>query len=162
MSKSRKKKKSITQLTYNVRDYFQSGKVRKLPLGPVFFSEIPTEDQEVIRMILITRQHVNGNKACTTFVIDHTCSLIDIGYYDYNLEMEVIEDIIKEFDLKPYDDYLALHDTILELYAIAKQQGDIKNPEFSIALKILEEDAPDCSKNRSLLKQWRCASSTSK
>jgi hypothetical protein len=154
MAKSRKKKKSNAALTYNVRNYFDSGRVVKLPLEPTYLAEIPAEDGQLIRLITITREHINGNKAYATFVIDASCSCIDTGYYDYNVADEIIDVVIKEYGLQVYDDYLALRDTIYAVYTNAKQLGNAKDPQLPFALKILEGDSGDAPKKRSLIKDW--------
>ncbi|HTN35820.1 MAG TPA: hypothetical protein VL053_02025 [Arachidicoccus sp.] len=137
MAKKENKKKQIPQIEHNKRSYFESGRVQKLPLGAMYMSQMEVEGREFI-MFLITRDHINGNKAFSTFLLDPATGQLDSGLYDFNEHPDSIDAIVEEFDLEPFDDYATLHHTIYEAEENHRQEGYTRNPEFRFAMMIME------------------------
>lgn len=162
MAKTKKRKKqqklgASQQMVHDRKGYFESGRARKLSLGTMYMAKVPDKQCDTLYMIVITRQHVNGNSAVASFFIGASEEFLNCGFYDYNLEPELLEKFVNDFNLKPFDNYASLHHTIYEVNRISRQKGFEAGADLEVALMILEEESAAVPKKRSLLKTWAAA-----
>ena len=139
------KKKSKKAAILSPENYIRQ-KSRNLPLGPCYILE--EFDKSGMCILIISRQHQNGNITFCLYFVDLRCLGIKDTIYQFNVPSEKLDEIIDEIESDAYNfikiPYEEAHNIIHAAVKYARKYGFEPCKDFtSITGHFLAEDSDD-------------------
>lgn len=122
-SKKKKKKKNAKPLAQKAnRDtYFATDRIKHLPRGH-YYTAI-TKIEEAAVCVFVTREHVNDCLSFAYFGISMFTGEIKDCDYQFNIKKEFFEELIEEFQLKPFAEKQSIELLIYDALNVHQSEG---------------------------------------
>ena len=140
---AKKKSARVIQLPTSPEAQIRT-RARNLKIGKCYINEDWDDSREAI--VIVTREHVNGNLTVGLFLVDLAMQGIKDASYYFNMPMSEFEEIRDDTEFSDTlieIDYNFAHNLIFGALEYGEDNGYKPHKDFAIAQYILEEDTDD-------------------